>query len=170
MFTSFSPIISPKRLAAATHSVRPEMPKYSTARSSNGLGPRSEADVVLDLAILTKKSSAVRIQRTSAGLVERRTIRDATKPLSFVTHFHFAANPVRLPLTGHVFGGPIPDFDTRSGSCRCLDHPSARFCQTSAELHCRCSSRPEDRAAPSKELSDSRQTFEGAVRAGRAHR
>jgi hypothetical protein len=46
--------------------------------------------VVLDFAILTKKSSAGRIQRTSAGLVERRTIRDATKPLSFVTQFHFA--------------------------------------------------------------------------------
>ena len=68
------------------------MPKYSTARTSNGLRPRSEADVVLDLAILTKKSSAVRIQRTSAGLVERRTIRDAIKPLSFVTHFHFAVS------------------------------------------------------------------------------
>ncbi len=92
MFTSFSPIISPKRLAAATHSVRPEMPKYSTARSSNGLRPRSEAGVVLDLAILTKKSSAGRIQRTSAGVVERRTIRDAIKPLSFVTHFHFAVS------------------------------------------------------------------------------
>jgi hypothetical protein len=48
--------------------------------------------VVLDLAILTKKSSAVRIQRTSAGLVERRTIRDAIKPLSFVTHFQFAVS------------------------------------------------------------------------------
>jgi len=80
MFTSFSTIMSPKRLVAATHSVRPERPKYSTARSSNRLGPRSEADVVLDdLAILTNKSSAVRIQHTSAGLVERRTICDATK-------------------------------------------------------------------------------------------
>jgi hypothetical protein len=79
MFTSFSTIMSPRRLAAATHSVRPEKPKYSTARSGNGLGPRSEADVVLDLAILTNKSSAVRIQHTSAGLVERRTICDATK-------------------------------------------------------------------------------------------
>ena len=48
--------------------------------------------MVLDLAILTKKSSAVRIQRTSAGLVERRTIRDAIKPLSFVTHFQFAVS------------------------------------------------------------------------------
>ena len=90
MFTSFSPIISAKRLAAATHSVRPEMPKYSTAWSSNGLGPRSEADVVLDLPILTKRSSAVRIQRTSAGLFERRTICYATKPLTFVTRFPFA--------------------------------------------------------------------------------
>src|SRR5260370_32938719 len=92
MFQSCRPTMSPKRLAAATHSVRPERPKYSTARSSNAWGPRSEADVVLDLAILTKKSSAVRIQRTSAGLVKRRTIRDATKPLSFVTHFHFAVS------------------------------------------------------------------------------
>lgn len=48
--------------------------------------------MVLDLAILTKKSSAGRIQRTSAGVVERRTIRDAIKPLSFVTHFHFAVS------------------------------------------------------------------------------
>src|SRR6266478_439690 len=101
MFTSFSTIMSPKRLAAATHSVRPERPKYSTARWSNGLGPRSEADVVLDFAILTKKSSAGRIQRTSAGLVERRTIRDATKPLSFVTQFHFAVR-VEPKTTQHA--------------------------------------------------------------------
>src|SRR6266403_3389193 len=117
MFTSFSPIISPKKIAAATHSARPEMPKYLTARSSNGLRPRSEVDVVLDLAILTKKSSAGRIQRTSAGVVERRTIGDGTKPLRFVTQFHFAPNLVRLPLTDYVFGGTIPGFDTRSGSC-----------------------------------------------------
>ena len=41
--------------------------------------------------------------------------------------------------------------------------------RVSAHLHSRCS-RAEDRAAPRNELSDSRQTFEGAVRTGRAHR
>ncbi|PYL81254.1 MAG: hypothetical protein DMF21_05915 [Verrucomicrobia bacterium] len=79
-------------------------------------------------------------------------------------HHNVSAHGLYLRRTDPGFRYSQPDLARR------LDHPRARFCQASADLHCRCSSRPENRAASSEEFSDSGQTFGGTVPAGGAHR
>src|SRR5437764_177746 len=68
-----------------------------------------------------------------------------------------------LRRTDHRFGY------SQSDLARCLDQSRARFCQASADLHCRYSIR-QNCAVSSEELSNSRQTFGGTIPSSGAHR
>jgi Dolichyl-phosphate-mannose-protein mannosyltransferase len=75
-----------------------------------------------------------------------------------------------LPADGLCFRRTDPRFRySQPDLARRLEHPGARFCQASADLHCRCSIRPEECAVSSEELSDSGQTLGGTIPAGGAH-
>ena len=75
-----------------------------------------------------------------------------------------------LPAHGLCFRRTDPGFRySQPDLARRLDHSRARFCQASADLHCRCSARPEKCALSSEGLSDPGQTLGGTIPAGRAH-
>ncbi len=75
-----------------------------------------------------------------------------------------------LPAHGLCFRRTDPGFRySQPDLARRLDHSGARFCQASADLHCRCSPRPEKCALSSEELSDSGQTLGGTIPASGAH-
>ncbi len=87
---------------------------------------------------------------------------------SALSHTFTSQQIARLPLTGHVFGGPIRSFDTRSGACQVPGPPLSEILPGIRGPT--LSMFKKTAQHPVKELSDSHQTLEGAVRAGRAHR
>ena len=75
-----------------------------------------------------------------------------------------------LPAHGLCFRRTDPGFRySQPDHARRLDHSGARFCHASADLHCRCSARPEKCVLSSEGLSDPGETLGGTVRASGAH-
>ena len=75
-----------------------------------------------------------------------------------------------LPADRLCFRRTDPRFRySRQDLARRVEHLGARFCQTSANLHCRCSTRRENCALSGERLPDSRQTLDGTIPTGGAH-